>query len=435
MNASFVITLILLLSVMSFSSFDVTSSAQIMVGNVDVLLSEIYLDPADPQPGDPVSIKSIIYNAGTESTKSVSDVVTVGYFVNGDLVRIAELPDIKPGVQNGVMLSSGPLFAASDGNHVITVVLNYHDTLSHLTDNSANNIVQRMFSIGDPLPSTVTFDVFQVYDPHTKMQEITISGNLSSPDMKFLPNQVLITLDDLRRHTAVPVEQDGSFSFVQSIRTSEDIIPVTVTVEENYPLLGSTYTASIYPADLESDSVLAFQIQNPSELFNFQDSAAVIVIYDESYDEMQKIDVSGLSPSEKNDDDVIFLTLPGDTTYIAETYLEGRFIHAVKTHLEENMIKTSHIIAPESSKVRFQVYENDEKLASGATVYGETFTLNTDKDGFTEWVDVLPVANEDDSYTATAILANGKIISSNPFTVGYGEQKIIQIMDEGAKRQ
>jgi hypothetical protein len=78
------------------------------------------------------------------------------------------------------------------------------------------------------------------------------------------------------------------FSFSKSIRSSDKIIPVIVTVEENYPLLGSSYTASIYPIQLESDSILSFQIQNPTEFYNFQDSSVIIVIYDELYNEIKK---------------------------------------------------------------------------------------------------------------------------------------------------
>jgi len=426
MNASFVIITALFLAII-FSSFTTFSSAQ-RIGSADVLLSEIYIEPADPQPGDPVSIQSIIYNAGIDSTKSVTDVVTVGYFVNGDLLKIAELPNIEPGVKNGILLSSGPVFTATEGNHVITVILNYHDTLSHLTDNSANNIVQRMFSIGDPLPSTALFEIFQEYDSHTKMQDITINGNLSSPDMKFLPNQVKLTIDNSNQH-AIPVDQDGSFSFSKSIRSSDKIIPVIVTVEENYPLLGSSYTASIYPIQLESDSILSFQIQNPTEFYNFQDSLVIIVIYDELYNEIKKINTANLSPSEKYYDTVL-VTLPGETTYIAEVYLDGRFIHAVKTHLKENMISTSSILIPDTSKVQFQVLASNEEPVSGATVFGENFTLTTNENGFTDWVNFLPTVNDNDPYTVTTILANGKIISSDPFFVKYGEQKIIQMVEK-----
>ena len=425
MNVFFVITTVFLLSVVIFSSFDTVSSAQ-RIGNADVLLSEIYIEPADPQPGDHVSIQSVVYNAGIDSTKSVTDVVTVGYFVNGDLVKIAELPDIKPGVKNGILLSSGPIFTASDGNHVITVILNYHDTLSHLTDNSANNIVQRIFSIGDPRPSTALFEIFQEYDSHTKMQDITINGNLSSPDMKFLPNQVKLTIDN--SNYTIPVDQDGSFSFSKSIRSFDKIMPVIITVEENYPLIGSSYTASIYPVQLESDSILSFQIQNPSELYNFQDSSVTIVIYDESYNEIKKINTDNLLPSEKYYDTVLVI-LPSETTYIAEVYLDGRFIHAVKTHLKENMINTSSILISETSKVQFQVLDNNEEPAFGAIVYGENFTLTTNENGFTDWVHVLPTVNDNDPYTVTAILSNGKIISSDPFFVKYGEQKVIQMVE------
>ena len=428
MNASMVITTILLFGIF-FSSFVATSSAQ-RIGNADVLLSEIYIEPADPQTGDPVSIQSIVYNAGTDSTKSVTDVVTVGYFVNGDLVRIAELPNIEPGVKNGILLSSGPMFTATDGNHVITVILNYHDTLSHLTDNSANNIVQRMFSIGNPLPSTVLFEIFQEYDPHTKMQDVTINGNLSSPDMKFLPAQIKLTIDN--SNYVMLVDSDGLFSFDKSIRTSEKIISVVITVEENYPLLGSSYFASIYPVQLESNSVWSFQIQNPSELYNFHDSSAIIVIYEESYNEIIKINTDHLLPSEKYRDAVL-VTLPSGT-YIAEVYLDGRLIHVVKTHLKENMIKTSGLLIPETSRVQFQVLSDNGEPAYGVTVYGDNFTLTTNENGLTDWVDILPTVSDNDQYVVTAILTDGKIISSDPFSVVLGEQNVIQVMEKVKQR-
>ena len=430
-NSHHILIAVLLVLVFSgsltlFASFSsLPSSYAQRIGNAEVLLSEIYIEPADPKPGDQVSIQSIVYNAGLESTKSVTDVVTVGYFVNGDLLRIAELPNIEPGVKNGVLISSGPIFTASDGSHKITVILNYHDTLSHLTDNPANNIVQRMFSIGDPRPSVVLFEIFQEYDPHTKMQRITIDGNLSSSEMKFLPSQVRLDLGSFR--DVIPVDQDGLFSFSKSILSFDDVTPVIITVEENYPLLESSYTANIYPVHLESDSIMSFQIQNPSESYNFKDSSAVIVIYDESYNEIRKIDVESILPSERYHD-IVLVTVPSGT-YIAEVYLEGRFIHAVKTHLKENMISTSSILISETSKVQFQISDADGGPASDATVFGESFTLITDENGFTDWVNVLPAIDGQEPYHVTAILSNGKIISAEPFFVGYGEQKTVQVTE------
>ena len=93
------------------------------------------------------------------------------------------------------------------------------------------------------------------------------------------------------------------------------------------------------------------------------------------------------------------------------------------------MISTSSILISETSKVQFQVLANNEESASGATVYGENFTLTTNENGFTDWVNFLPTINDNDPYIVTAILANGKIISSDPFFVKYDEQKIIQIVE------
>jgi hypothetical protein len=87
------------------------------------------------------------------------------------------------------------------------------------------------------------------------------------------------------------------------------------------------------------------------------------------------------------------------------------------------MISTSSILIPDTSKVQFQVL-------AGATVFGENFTLTTNENGFTDWVNFLPTVNDNDPYTVTTILANGKIISSDPFFVKYGEQKIIQMVEK-----
>jgi len=421
-NIVFVISLLVLV----LSSFASYSSAQIF-GHADVLLSEIYMEPADPQPGDSVSIQSLVYNAGLDSTKSVTDVVTVGYFVNGDLVKIAELPNVEPGVENGILISSGPIWTASDGDHTITVILNYHDTLSHLTDNPSNNIVQRIFSIGDPRPSTVLFDAFQEYSPITKMQQITINGNLASSDMPFLPDQVDLQIGN--SHDIVPVDQNGLFSFSKLIRSFDKVTPVTVTVEENYPLLGSSYTANIYPIQLEkNESILSFQIQNPSDLYNFQDSSAVIVVYDESYNMIKKISTDSLLPSEKYYD--VILTTLSSGTYIVEIYFDGRFLHAVKTHLEENMVNTNSILISEASKVKFQVLGNDGEPVPNTTVYAEKFTMTTNDEGFTDWINVLPTVGKTDPYTASAILSNGHIIYSDPFFIEHGIQKVIQLVDD-----
>lgn len=421
--------IITLFAILVLSSFVPNVSSAQQVGNADVLLADIYIEPTDPEPGDLVSIQSIIYNAGTQSTKSITDVVTIGYFVNGDLVKIDELPDIAPGAEKGVLISSGPVWTASEGNNTITVILNYHDTLSHLADNLSNNIVQRMFSIGDSRPSIVSFEIFQEYIPQTKMQQISIEGNLAFSDVSFLPDHIKIQIgnsgDD---DDTVTVDQSGQFSFSKSIKSFDTVIPVTLIVEEKYPLLGSRYATNIYPIQLEKgDSLLSFVIQNPSSFYNFRDSSAVIAIYDESYNMIKKIDTDSLLPSEKTDD-LIFTTLPSGT-YIIEIYFEGRFIHAVKADLKENMVNTNSFLIPEPSKVKFQILDSSGEPVNDARVQIWVFTLDTDENGFTDWIDVLPTLGNKESYAAKATLPNGEVFWSDSFFIDYGERKVIQMVE------
>ncbi len=413
--------------VLVLSSLTTFSYAQ-RLGNADVLLSDIYLNPANPKEGDLVSIQSIVYNAGLESTKSVTDVVTVGYFVNGDLVKIAELPNVEPGVENGILLSSGPIWTVSEGSHTITVILNYHDTLSHLIDNPSNNIVQKIFSIGEPRPSLVNFDVFQEYLPQTKMQQITIEGSLTSlSDKPFLPDQIILQIGD-SLYDVIPLDQEGLFSFSKNIPSFDEVIPITITVEENYPLLGSTYTANIYPIQMSNnDSVLAIQIQDPEEFYNFKDSSAVLAIYDESYNLIKKISTDNLSFEKTYD--TVFTTLASGG-YIVEVYIEGRFVDAIQTNLKENSVKTISILIPETSKVKFQILDNNGEPINNAVVQNWIFTINTDETGFTEWINIFPTLGEREPYTAKIILPNGKISWSDSFFIKYGDQKIIQVVTE-----
>ena len=417
--------IVAIFAVLILFGFTPLSHSQI-IGNADVLLTDVYIEPADPQPGDSVSIKSLIYNAGLQSTKSVTDVVTVGYFVNGDLVKIDELPNIEPGIENGILLSSGPVWNASEGNITVTVILNYHNTLSPLTDNLSNNIIQRIFSIGDPRPSVVLFEIFQEYIPHTKTQQIRLEGDLTSSlsNNLFLPDNVSITIDKF--HDVVPVDSDGLFQFSKEFPLFDDIIPVTITVEEVYPLLGSQYTENIYPIQLETDSVLSFQIQNPSESYNFLGHSTTVAIFDESYNLVKEIETDDLSLSEKTYD-IVFTTVPNGT-YITEIYFEGRFLHAITTNLQENEINTSSILFPETSKVKFQILSSAGEAIPGALVQNWIFESTTDENGFTDWIDVLPTLGTNDPYAAKVLLPNEKIFWSDSFSIDHGEQKVIQMV-------
>ena len=132
-------------SFISSSSFGLTESIELFgqTNSADLVLNDIWIEPKNPKQGEVITVHGSVYNSGVVPSGEVSDVVTVGYVVNGELLEINQLPNILPGIENGIEISSGLLFDASGGEHVVTVIINFHDTLSHLRDNQENNIVQK----------------------------------------------------------------------------------------------------------------------------------------------------------------------------------------------------------------------------------------------------------------------------------------------------
>ena len=79
--------------------------------------------------GQMVAITAEIYNSGIRSTHSVSSIVTVGFFVDDELIHIGTLDNILPGIKNKIQISSPPLWTSEIGVHDVKVILDYHDTL------------------------------------------------------------------------------------------------------------------------------------------------------------------------------------------------------------------------------------------------------------------------------------------------------------------
>ena len=52
----------------------------------------------------------------------------------------------------------------------------------------------------------------------------------------------------------------------------------------------------------------------------------------------------------------------------------------------------------------------------------------SDKDGFTDWIPVIPTITSNEPYVAKAIFPDGRVIWSEPFLIESGEKKVIQII-------
>ena len=207
-------------------AFGLTESVDLFgeSNSADIILNDIWIEPQNPENGQGVSIHGTVYNAGIVSTGQVTDAVTIGYFVNGELVEITLLEDVKPGLENGVEISSGPVFDRVPGNYIITVVINFHDTLSHLRDNPENNIVQRMIQIGNEVPSIIDFNVFQRYVEDKQSQVITITGQSTDIFQGNVSNQKInIKIgESIQKETITDIE--GKFYSELTIPFNKEIM-------------------------------------------------------------------------------------------------------------------------------------------------------------------------------------------------------------------
>jgi len=116
-------------------------------GNAELVLENIQIEPPYPKKGELTRITGEIYNAGIIETKSLASIITAAYFVDEKLLFIGEIGNVKPGIENKIKISSDPIWNAETGNHVIKIILDYHDTLNDQQDSFDNNIVEKTFSI------------------------------------------------------------------------------------------------------------------------------------------------------------------------------------------------------------------------------------------------------------------------------------------------
>jgi len=371
-SSSFFVAMIFLLSA-------VTPSFAFMLGDADPLLNNIWLEPENPKPGDTISIHSSIYNQGTQSTKEVTDVVTIGYFINGDLVKLSTLTDVRPGVENGIEISTGPIWKTTDGIHTVTVILNYHDTLSHLSDNFENNIMQKKYYIGNwqsLLHNLISFELSQEAIPNTQNQIVKITGTITLPENypKYRTPRINLEFNDekdvVHKNSILVNKDTNSFYWRETMAISNTIIPITASLSDsrynNNPFYH--YTLNLYPITLnQNESLFVLKLPNSTESNNFKNKKFDVVIYDESYQLIKKYETTQISdypikkietiqlpasPFEEDipitqpnpvvstnpDGDLIYIILPGGKSYNFEIYSENNLEYSGLKFLKPNNI-------------------------------------------------------------------------------------------------
>ena len=407
-------------------AYSLTESVDLFgqINSVDLVLNDVWIEPENPKRGDAITIHGSLYNAGIIPTKEVSNAVTIGYVVNGELAEIALLDNVEPGIKKGIEISSTPIFDVTTGNILVTVIVNYHDTLSHLRDNPRNNIVQKIFYV-DTVPSLITSDIYQQYDSKKNKKKIRIEGELTNIFQKRLENnEVTIEINgDIEKAIT---DSEGKFIVEKKIPFKNEMIRVITSLKNDLAFFNPPQT--IFPIKLDrNESALSLEIKSEQQNRYLQEQKLTIVLFQDSYENLFReisLDQTISQNPPKND---FFIELPADHEYIAEIYLEGRFLHAFQQILPANKVIEREVPIPDSAQVRFRVTDESGEPQSNVTVNNWIYSGITDENGLTDWIDVLPTILEKEPYIANAIMPDGNIIWSEPFLLKTGEKKVITI--------
>ena len=397
--------------------------ANALPGNAELVIENIQIEPAHPKIGQPITITGDVYNAGIVDTASLASIISVAYFVDGNLVHIDEIGNVQPGLRNKIKISSDPIWNAETGNHDIKIILDYHDTLKDQYDSPIDNVLEKTFFI-EPLKSTkILLDAFPQYFIQG-IQTPKITATLLDSDTNEPLGNKKIILDFADNEFTLTTNKDGKVSFSNPIH-SLGVIEIAAYFEGDpqYSSVNTSSTLYSFPKDTTSSMVM--KISDMNNQYNFEDYTFDIVIFQDSYDNLIKKIIP--DPTNLLDSNTFMIPLPPGHDYFAEIYINGRlFFVTEKEALRENSVLTKELEILETAQIRFKVYDEQNLPVVGALVKNWIYSSPT-TNGFTDWINVLPTTFGD-AYIAEVILPDQKIIKSEPFLVFSGERKIIDIM-------
>ncbi len=389
-------------------------------GDAELVLEDVGISPSYPKQGDLVSITADIYNAGFVNTDSVASIVTIAYFVDGNLLHVDEIGDVTPGISNKIRIHSPPVWKYDVGDHEIRVVVDYHNTLGDEYDSPLNNSADKILSITNPRNTHILLEAFpQYFLPWEKTSKITVS--LFDSDIgEFLNDRKIILNFDGNNSTLI-TDKQGKVSFSNTVSSSNPIY-IEAYFDGDDVYASSHSSLVLYSLPKETSSSLILQISDLNA-YDFENNSFEILIYQDSYEKL----IKKIQPDSMMlfDSKTFWISLPPGHGYFAEVYLDGQFFSVIdKELLQENSIIVKKIQILEMGKIKFVVKDAKNQLVHGAIISNWIYESSTDG-GFTEWMDVLPAIR--DPYVVTAIFPDQSIVKSEPFLVFPGEQKIIEI--------
>jgi len=393
-------------------------------GNAELVLDNIQIEPPYPKKGELIRITGDVYNAGIVETNSLASIVTVAYFIDDKLLHLDELGNVKPGIKEKIKISSDLIWNAEIGDHVIKVIIDYHDTLNDEYDLIADNVAEKSISIEPLDPTKIYLNASPFYVTTDKDTLLKITTRvMDSASNKFLDNKkIILNLDGQNIH--LTTNESGIVSFSKSINSSQSI-RIESYFEGDDQYLPSHSLLTVHSIPSEVTSAILVKIIDMDKKYNFEDYSFEFLIFQDSYENL----IEKVFPiSTLLDSNTLWIPLQPQHDYFAEVYLDGRFLFPIdRIQLQENSMVVEELIIPESAEIQFRVLNEIGEPQSNVIVNNWIYSAITDEYGFTDWIKVLPTVN-DTPYVAEIILTDQRTIESNPFLVFSGERKTIDIL-------
>ncbi len=391
--------------------------------NAELVLENIQIEPPYPKKGDLITITGDVYNSGIVDTNSLASIITAAYFVDGKLLYVDEIGNVKPGIENKIKISSIPIWNAEIGNHTIKVILDYHDTLNDKYDLSEDNIVEKTFSIKPDLK--ILLNAFPPYLIKGEDTMLTITGFLKDPDSGLPLNNKKITVSFAGKDASLITDKDGKATLSKIVNSFEPLeAELHFEGDEQYLPSESSLTINLIPK--ESAPAIIMKIIDVKKQLSFEDHYFEFLIFQDSYDHLiKKISSTSITL----DSDAFWISLPPKHDYFIEIYVDGRFLFLTdKKQLNEDSIVVDELVIPESAEIRFRVINDLGEPQSNVTVNNWIYSTATNENGFTDWIDVIPTFSANEPYVAEVVLDDNVSLQSDPFLVFSGERKTVDII-------
>ncbi|NNL58887.1 MAG: carboxypeptidase regulatory-like domain-containing protein [Nitrosopumilus sp.] len=393
--------------------------------NAELVLENIQIEPPYPKKGELTRITGEIYNAGTTETKSLASIITVAYFVDEKLLFIGEIDNVKPGIENKIKISSDPIWNAETGNHVIKIILDYHDTLNDQQDSFDNNLVEKTFSILSRHSTKMLLNSSPSYviQNNNTLLNIVVSLEESDSNMKLDKKQIFLSFDG-KDILPLTTDKDRTISFSKTVNSlkSFDIESIFEGDDQYRPSYSSL---TIYSIPKEVTSAMLIDTIDIKKQYGFENSSFEFFVFQDSYENL----IGNKSQnSTQLDSDVFLIPLPPNHDYFAEVYIDGRFASVTdKKNLKENSMIIEELDVRESAEIRFRVTDETGEPQGNVIVNNWIYSATTDEDGFTDWIKVLPTVIANEPYVAKATFSDSRVVWSDSFFIDSGEKRVIEI--------